>query len=236
MCAAASGRGGGRQGNTLGRLRPYCAAAGALALLAVLLAAGSCSWFALPSYDDAEEVPGLDAPVEVVRDAHAIPHIFAQSARDGAFAMGYVHAQDRLWQLELQRRIGQARLAAVVGEPGIETDRFLRTLGLYRVAERNFEKLAPEVQAIYEAYAAGVNAYLETRSEMLPPEFVLLGHEPEPWRPADSLVWLKIMAWDLGDNFSRRAASRAPCRQARPGAASGPLGPASGRPAHGAAR
>ena len=123
--------------------------------------------------------------------------------------MGYVHAQDRLWQLEMQRRIGQARLAAVVGEPGIETDRFLRTLGLYRVAERNFEKLAPEVQAIYEAYAAGVNAYLETRSEMLPPEFVLLGHEPEPWRPADSLVWLKIMAWDLGDNFSRRAAAGA---------------------------
>ena len=122
--------------------------------------------------------------------------------RDGAFAMGYVHAQDRLWQLELQRRIGQARLAAVVGEPGIETDRFLRTLGLYRVAERNFEMLAPEVQAIYEAYAAGVNAYLETHSELLPPEFTLLGHEPEPWRPADSLVWLKIMAWDLGDNFA----------------------------------
>ena len=202
MRAAAFDRDGQRQGPWLRRLRPYCAAAGALALLGVLLAAGSCSWFALPSYDDDEEVPGLDAPVEVVRDAHAIPHIYARSPRDGAFAMGYVHAQDRLWQLELQRRIGQARLAAVVGEPAIETDRFLRTLGLYRVAERNFEMLAPEVQAIYEAYAAGVNAYLETHSELLPPEFILLGHEPEPWRPADSLVWLKIMAWDLGDNFS----------------------------------
>ena len=175
---------------------------GAVALLAVSLAAGSCSWFSLPSYDGDEALPGLDAPVEVVRDAQAIPHIYAQSARDGAFAMGYVHAQDRLWQLELQRRIGQARLAAVVGEPGVETDRFLRTLGLYRVAERNFERLAPEAQAIYEAYAAGVNAWLETRSGLLPLEFQLLGHEPEPWRPADSLVWLKIMAWDLGDNFS----------------------------------
>ena len=171
-------------------------------LLALLLAAGSCSWFALPSYDGAEEVPGLDAPVEVVRDAHAIPHVYAASPTDGAFAMGYVHAQDRLWQLEMQRRIGQARLAEVVGEPAIGTDKFLRTLGLYRVAERNFEMLAPDAQAIFEAYAAGVNAYLETHSELLPPEFVLLGHEPEPWRPADSLVWLKIMAWDLGDNFS----------------------------------
>ena len=140
-------------------------------------------------------------PVEIVRDAHAIPHIYAQSPRDGAFAMGYVHAQDRLWQLEMQRRIGQARLAEVVGEPAIGTDKFLRTLGIYRVAERNFERLSPEAQAIYEAYAAGVNAYLEARSELLPLEFQLLSHEPEPWRPADSLVWLKIMAWDLGDNF-----------------------------------
>ena len=201
MRAAASGRGGWRRSFSLRRLRPYCAAFGAAALLALLLAAGSCSWFALPSYDGAEEVQGLDAPVEIVRDAHAIPHIYAQSPRDGAFAMGYVHAQDRLWQLEMQRRIGQARLAEVVGEPAIGTDKFLRTLGIYRVAERNFERLSPQAQAIYEAYAAGVNAYLEARSELLPLEFQLLSHEPEPWRPADSLVWLKIMAWDLGDNF-----------------------------------
>ena len=201
MIATSSDR-AGRPARWLGRLRPWCAGAGALVLLALLLAAGSCSWFALPSYDGAETVTGLDAPVEIVRDANAIPHIYAQSARDGAFAMGYVHAQDRLWQLELQRRIGQARLAAVVGEPAVEPDKFLRTLGLYRVAERNFEALSAETQAIYEAYALGVNAYLETRSGLLPPEFILLGHEPEPWRPADSLVWLKIMAWDLGDNFA----------------------------------
>ena len=188
-------------GAGLGRFRPCCAGAGALVLLGVLLAVGSCSWVALPSYDGSESVAGLDAPVEIVRDAHAIPHIYAQSPRDGAFAMGYVHAQDRLWQLEMQRRIGAARLAEVVGEPGFKTDRFLRTLGLYRVAERNFERFSPETQAIYEAYAAGVNAYLEAHSGLLPPEFLLLGHEPEPWRPADSLVWLKIMAWDLGDNF-----------------------------------
>ncbi len=205
MSAAARAGEEDRQGGSLrgayGLLRRWHAGLAALALLGVLLAAGSCSWFALPTYDGSESVAGLDAPVEIVRDAHAIPHIYAQSRRDGAFAMGYVHAQDRLWQLEMQRRIGAARLAEVVGEPGVATDKFLRTLGLYRVAERNFERLAPEAQAIYRAYAAGVNAYLETSSEILPPEFLLLGHEPEPWRPADSVVWLKIMAWDLGDNF-----------------------------------
>ena len=200
MRAAASGRGGWRRSFSLKRLWPYCAAFGALVLLAILIAA--VVWLSLPSYDGAEEVPGLDATVEIVRDANAVPHIYAQSPRDGAFAMGYVHAQDRLWQLEMQRRIGQARLAEVVGEPAVEPDKFLRTLGIYRVAERNFEMLEPEAQAIYEAYAKGVNAYLETHSELLPLEFQLLGHEPEPWRPADSLVWLKIMAWDLGDNFS----------------------------------
>ena len=203
--SAAAERGEARRripGRAIGRFRPWCAGAGALVLLGVLLALGSCTWFALPSYDGSESVAGLDAPVEIVRDAHAIPHIYAKSPRDGAFAMGYVHAQDRLWQLEMQRRIGAARLAEVVGEPGFKTDRFLRTLGLYRVAERNFERLSPEAQAIYRAYAAGVNAYLEAHSGLMPPEFLLLGHEPEPWWPADSLVWLKIMAWDLGDNFS----------------------------------
>ena len=132
---------------------------------------------------------GLDAPVEIVRDTHAIPHIYAQSPRDGAFAMGFVHAQDRLWQMEMQRRVGAARLSEIFGDRSLNTDRFLRTLGVYRVAERNFSMLSPETRAIYQAYAAGVNAYLETRSGLLPLEFVVLGHEPEPWRPADSLVW-----------------------------------------------
>ena len=206
MSVPAPAGGGGRRrrgpgAGYYGLLRRWHAGLAALALLGVLLAVGSCSWVALPTYDGSESVAGIDAPVEIVRDAHAIPHIYAQSRRDAAFAMGYVHAQDRLWQLEMQRRIGAARLAEVVGEPGLATDKFLRTLGLYRVAERNFERLSPEAQAVYRAYAAGVNAYLETGSEILPPEFLLLGHEPEPWRPADSVVWLKIMAWDLGDNF-----------------------------------
>ncbi len=176
---------------------------GGLLVLAILVTAGAYLYLrlSLPSYNGSVTVTGLDAPVEIVRDSHAIPHVYARSLRDGAFAMGFAHAQDRLWQMEMQRRIGAARISEVFGERGLETDRFLRTLGVYRIAERNFAMLSPRVQAIYEAYAAGVNAYLESRSGPLPPEFVLLGHEPEPWRPADSLVWLKMMAWDLGDNF-----------------------------------
>ena len=174
---------------------------GALPIFALLVVLGACSWLSLPSYDGTQSVTGLDAPVEIVRDTHAIPHIYAQSPRDGAFAMGFVHAQDRLWQMEMQRRVGAARLSEIFGDRSLNTDRFLRTLGVYRVAERNFSMLSPETRAIYQAYAAGVNAYLETRSGLLPLEFVVLGHEPEPWRPADSLVWLKMMAWDLGDNF-----------------------------------
>ena len=176
---------------------------GGLLVLAILVTVGAYLYLrlSLPSYNGSVTVAGLDAPVEIVRDAHAIPHVYARSLRDGAFAMGFAHAQDRLWQMEMQRRIGAARISEVFGDRGLGTDRFLRTLGLHRIAERNFATLSPRVQAIYEAYAAGVNAYLESRSGPLPPEFVLLGHEPEPWRPADSLVWLKMMAWDLGDNF-----------------------------------
>ena len=201
VASAPGGTAGGREirrGFRLPRLR---AGLGALPIFAVLVVLGACSWLSLPSYDGTQSVTGLDAPVEIVRDTHAIPHIYAQSPRDGAFAMGFVHAQDRLWQMEMQRRVGAARLSELFGDRSLNTDRFLRTLGVYRVAERNFSMFSPETRAIYQAYAAGVNAYLETRSGLLPLEFVVLGHEPEPWRPADSLVWLKMMAWDLGDNL-----------------------------------
>lgn len=182
-------------------MRLLGAMAGACALLAVSLA-GLYAWLSVPSYSGTRTLGGLEAPVEIIRDAHAIPHIYAGTPWDGAFAMGYVHAQDRLWQMEMQRRVGAGRLAELAGEAGLETDRLMRTLGLYRIAGRNFERLSPSVRRIYKAYAAGVNAYLETRSGMLPLEFQLLRHEPEPWQPADSLVWLKLMAWTLGDNLA----------------------------------
>jgi penicillin amidase len=112
-----------------------------------------------------------------------------------------VHAQDRLWQMEMMRRLGAGRLSEVVGATTLGLDRYSRTFGLYRLAEAQVERLQPTERALLDAYARGVNAYLDTRTGALPPEFVLLRHAPEPWRPADSLVWAKIMAMQLSRNW-----------------------------------
>lgn len=177
----------------------------AIVLLVVVVLVGGYLWLrsSLPTLDGEVRASGLTAPVEVVRDRHAIPHIYADSFEDAAFAMGFVHAQDRLWQMEMNRRIGAGRLSEVLGQPTVDFDRFLRMLGLYRHAEAGFAKLSPETKRVYSAYAAGVNAYLEQRTGPLPPEFLILGVEPEPWSPADSLVFLKVMALNLSGNWSR---------------------------------
>jgi penicillin amidase len=156
----------------------------------------------LPRIDGEIVVQGLAAPVTVARDQWAIPHIDATSLLDATFALGFVHAQDRLWQMEFQRRLGAGRLAEIAGAAALPTDRYMRTLGLYRLAEASLAHLAPATLAWLEAYAAGVNAYLATRTGPLPPEFLLLGdHDIEPWKPADSLVWLRVMALDLSVNY-----------------------------------
>jgi penicillin amidase len=154
----------------------------------------------LPRWDGAIEVHGARAAVEILRDRFGIPHIFAQSEEDAHFALGFVHAQDRLWQLDINRRIGAGRLAELIGRPGVETDRFMRTLGVRRAAEANLPHLDAQTRRHLEAYAAGVNAFLAT-NPVLPPEFLLTRSRPEPWSPVDSLTWLKVMAWDLGGNW-----------------------------------
>jgi len=173
-----------------------------LAALLVVLVAGAL-WLrtSLPKMAGSVTLPGLSAPVEVVRDQDAVPHIYAESSEDALFALGYVHAQDRLFQMDFQRRVGAGRLSEVLGEATLGNDRFLRTLGVYRVAERTLPNLSAETRGSLDAYAAGVNAFLEGRRGALPPEFLVLGYEPEPWTPTDSLVWLKMMAWDLGGNW-----------------------------------
>ncbi len=143
---------------------------------------------------------GLNGAVEIVRDSHGIPYISAPTDHDAYFALGYVHAQDRLWQMEMQRRIGAGRLSEVLGETPVKTDQFLRTLGVYRAAEAAWPALTPESQTALQAYADGVNAFL-AEGHPLPPEFVILGFKPEPWKPADSLVWAKMMSWNLGDTY-----------------------------------
>lgn len=179
---------------------------GALGLIAVILlaAAGGYLWLrsSLPNIDGEITVVGLDQPVTIVRDRYAIPHIEAETMRAALFAQGFAHAQDRLWQLEFQRRVGAGRLAEIVGPPALPVDRFMRVLGLYRLAEASLEHLSEDSLDWLEAYAAGVNAFLDQRSGPLPPEFLILGHdEIEPWTPADSVVWVKMMALDLSRNW-----------------------------------
>ncbi|MBM3516787.1 MAG: penicillin acylase family protein [Alphaproteobacteria bacterium] len=174
-----------------------------LLLVVVVAAAGIYVWLrqSLPEEAGEVSVAGLTAPVEIVRDSEGVPHIYAQSEADAYFGLGFVHAQDRLWQMEISRRIGAGRMSEIFGEPTLEIDRFLRTLGLYRAAERTLPNLSAATNAALAAYATGVNAFLAANAAPLPPEFVVLGHTPEPWRPADSVVWIKMMAFNLSANL-----------------------------------
>ena len=154
-------------------------------------------------------VAGLSAPVDIVRDADAIPHIFAATKLDALFGLGYVHAQDRLWQMEFQRRIGHGRLSEIFGAATLPQDRFLRTVGFGRAARAAWDvDCRTGRRQQINAYVAGVNAFIATHhGAALPPEFTLLRFEPEPWTGADVLVWVKMMAWDLSAQLLVRAAA-----------------------------
>lgn len=176
----------------------------ALGLLAVLLGIAGC-WFVRrpwPQVDGTITVAGLSAPVEVVRDRWGVPHLYARNERDLFFAQGFVHAQDRLWQMEMNRRIARGELSAILGEATLDVDRAMLTIGVLRAAEADWQRMAAEPRAVLEAYAAGVNAFIETHRDQLPVEFTLLGVDPAPWRPVDSLAWGKVMCWNLGENFN----------------------------------
>jgi penicillin amidase len=180
------------------------ALAAAAVLLLVVFAAG-CHYLrrSLPQIDGAVRVNGLSAPIDIIRDADAIPHIFAANKADALFGLGYAHAQDRLWQMELQRRIGFGRLSEVLGAAALPQDRFLRTVGFGRAAKRAWESTPAWARQQIDAYVAGVNAFIATHhGAQLPPEFTLLNFEPAPFTGADVVVWVKMMAWDLSANYS----------------------------------
>ncbi|AAS82314.1 penicillin acylase family protein [Thermus thermophilus] len=154
----------------------------------------------LPQGEGRIALEGLSAPVEVVRDGKGVVRIRAATLKDLFFAQGFVHAQERLWQMEFQRRVGQGRLSEILGEATLPQDRFLRTWGFYRAARAAYGKLYPEEKEAVDAYAAGVNAFLASGAP-LPPEFRLLGFRPEPWTGPDVLVWAKMMSYDLSGNW-----------------------------------
>lgn len=144
---------------------------------------------------------GLEAPVEIIRDSAGVPTLFAGSAGDAYFALGYVHAQDRFWQMEMMRRLGAGRLAEIVGADAVGTDRWMRALGLWKLAAKDYTVLSDPVRASLDSYARGVNAWLARRGRVPTLEFALFRYRPDPWTPADSLIWSKIMATRLGGNW-----------------------------------
>lgn len=186
------------------RRRRWIAAAVIAVLAGNAALAGGLLWLqtALPQLDgELSGVAGLQKPASIARDSRGVLYIAAENASDASFALGFAHAQDRLWQMEMTRRIGMGRLAEIVGAAGLPVDRMMRTLGLPHLAEAEVDRLPPQAKAQLEAYAAGLNAYLKRHSGALPPELVLLRDTPEPWRPADSLVWGKLMALQLSGNW-----------------------------------
>jgi penicillin amidase len=142
---------------------------------------------------------GLTGAVSITRDQWGVPHIRASTDLDAVYALGYAHAQDRLWQMELNRRVGAGRLSEILGRAALGQDKFLRTWGFYRAAQAAIPSLEPRTLEFLRAYAAGVNAFISAGS--LPLEFTLTGAKPEPWQPADSLVWAKMLAYDLSANW-----------------------------------
>ena len=152
------------------------AASLALALVVLATVAGAYLFYrAMPAYSGAERLPGLSSEARVWRDAHGVPHIFAGSMDDAARALGYLHASERMFQMEILRRVGQGRMAEIRGADLLPVDKFIRTLGFYREAETSLSALSPWAQKRLEAYAEGVNAFLA--SHALPPEFLLAGDQ-----------------------------------------------------------
>ncbi|MBM4421373.1 MAG: penicillin acylase family protein, partial [Chloroflexi bacterium] len=177
----------------------------ALVLVAVLTAtAGAVTVVsqALPAYDGEVRMGDLERRAEVVRDKWGVPHVYAESAHDLFFLQGFVTAQDRLFQLDFNRRVAYGRLAEVLGEPVLETDRYLRTIGLGRLARSLASALDPESRTATDAFAKGVNRFVTDHRDRLPLEFRILGYQPEPWTAADSIAVGKLQALDLDGNYT----------------------------------
>lgn len=181
-----------------------------------LLAGGAVLWYAsrsLPQTDGELRLPGLRADVQVRRDASDVTHIQASDPRDAWMVMGYVHAQERGWQLEFNRRIMRGTLSELLGSATLDTDRLMRTLGIREAAQRQVAILPPDAQAALRAYSDGVNAFFAQSDQALSPEFLVLGSNPRDaartgqyWDPADSAGWALMMALDLGGNWGNEVA------------------------------
>lgn len=188
----------------------------AIVLVVVLAALGIVAYItgrSLPQTTGTLHAPGLTSSVSVARDVNGIPQVVADNPHDLFFAQGYVHAQDRLWQMEVWRHISSGRLSELFGESELDTDKYIRTLGWRIAAQRDLEATTPEMRAVLQAYADGVNAWLAANKDRLGLSFVvtglkngqgggLAGYRPERWTPLDSIAWAKVQAWNVGGNLA----------------------------------
>ncbi|MGR3571878.1 penicillin acylase family protein, partial [Brevirhabdus sp.] len=165
-------------------------------------------WFAsrsIPDYDATQYVDGLEGTVEIVRDNANVPHIFGASDADVYFGLGFAHAQDRLWQMTMLRRTVQGRLSELFGRRTLDTDQLLRRLDLYRLAAQSVEAQTDYTKTALEAYARGVNAWIEKVNEQAlgrgAPEFFVFSNQVAPWQPADTIAIGKLMALQLSGHL-----------------------------------
>lgn len=187
----------------------------AVALIGTVAVGGLLAWVtarAQPQVSGTLRAPGLAASVEVIRDETGIAHIYGDTPDDLFFAQGFVHASERMWQMEVFRHIGAGRVGELFGESQLDTDRFIRTLGWRQAAERDLAALDAITVRALERYAAGVNAWLEQSQGQRGLAFVVTGlqsgkggglggYDPEPWTPLDTVTFGKLQAWSLGGNY-----------------------------------
>jgi penicillin amidase len=171
-----------------------------LVVAALIITVAALIWRVLPPQEDVLTIPGVDDPVGVSFDSNDIPFIRASSPTDAATALGYIHARDRMFQMELMRRAASGTLAALFGPAALPNDEEMRILGVRESAAADAADLSPEARALLQAYANGVNAWIEQRGALSAPEFILLGR-PQPWTVVDSLLWGKTMGLWLSGNW-----------------------------------
>jgi len=174
-------------------------AIGACVLLIIILA-GAAIWFTVPANNLVLRIPTLEDPVEITIDADGIPRVAARSEHDAAVALGFLHARERMFEMDLMRRAASGRLSEIAGPATLGIDRLMRTLGLRHRAVADYAALPEDTKALLQAYADGVNAWIEQKGRFVAPETLLLG-APEAWQPSDSLLWAKTMGMWLSMNW-----------------------------------
>ena len=159
----------------------------------------------IPDYNKDINLKGLSSEVLILRDSLAVPHIYAGTEEDVYRASGYVMAQDRLWQMDLLRRLTTGRLSEIFGKDMAEIDLLFRSLGFSEKSEIVIDSAGVDVQMYLEAFDDGVNQYINQRGNKLPPEFTILGYKPEPWEPVHSANLIGYMSWNLSMSWDIEA-------------------------------